>query len=100
MKLTLAHLVSTYGPGEDPRERGRLDGARMRSVHEFIEDHLAECLALDTLAQIAAMSTFHFARSFKAAMGLSPHRYVVTRRMDRARRLILETGLPIAEVAF
>jgi len=45
------------------------------------------------------MSPYHFARSFKAATGLSPHQYVVHRRVERAKALLADTGLTIAEVA-
>ena len=51
-------------------------------------------------AQVSAVSTAHFARSFRQAFGLPPHRYLLTRRIERAAALLRETDLPIMEIAF
>ena len=52
------------------------------------------------LAQASAVSPAHFARSFKEAFGVPPHRYLLTRRIERAVALLRDTDLPITEVAF
>lgn len=52
------------------------------------------------LARVSGVSEAHFARSFKRAFGLPPHRYLLTRRIERARALLRETDLPITEIAF
>ena len=52
------------------------------------------------LARVSAVSEAHFARSFKEAFGLPPHRYLLTRRIERATALLRETDLPITEIAF
>lgn len=52
------------------------------------------------LAQVSAVSAAHFARSFKQAFGVPPHRYLLTRRIERAVALLRDTDLPITEVAF
>ena len=52
------------------------------------------------LAQVSAVSEAHFARSFKQAFGTPPHRYLLTRRIERASALLRETDLPITEIAF
>ncbi len=52
------------------------------------------------LAQVSAVSPAHFARSFKEAFGVPPHRYLLTRRIERAVALLRDTDLPITEVAF
>ena len=46
------------------------------------------------------MSPAHFARSFKEAFGLPPHRYLLTRRIERATALLRETDVPITDIAF
>lgn len=51
------------------------------------------------LAAVSGVSEAHFARSFKAAFGLPPHRYLLTRRIERATALLRDTDLPITEVA-
>lgn len=52
------------------------------------------------LAQLSAVSTAHFAREFKKAFGLPPHRYLLSRRIERAVALLRDTDLPITEIAF
>ena len=52
------------------------------------------------LARVSGVSEAHFARSFKEAFGLPPHRYLLTRRIERASALLRDTELPITEIAF
>src|SRR3954451_7016135 len=52
------------------------------------------------LAQVSGVSEAHFARSFKEAFGLPPHRYLLTRRIERAKSLLRDTDLPITDIAF
>jgi transcriptional regulator GlxA family with amidase domain len=52
------------------------------------------------LAKVSSISPAHFAREFKAAFGMPPHRYLLTRRIERAKALLRETDLPITDIAF
>jgi transcriptional regulator GlxA family with amidase domain len=52
------------------------------------------------LARVSAVSTAHFARSFKQAFGVPPHRYLLTRRIERAAALLRDTDLSITDIAF
>jgi AraC-like DNA-binding protein len=52
------------------------------------------------LAAVSGVSEAHFARSFRDAFGAPPHRYLLTRRIERAKALLRETDLPIIEIAF
>jgi len=52
------------------------------------------------LARVSGVSEAHFARSFRRAFGIPPHRYLLTRRVERAAALLRDTDLPITEVAF
>src|SRR5207237_10443940 len=52
------------------------------------------------LAQVSGVSEAHFARSFKHAFGVPPHRYLLTRRIERAAALLRDTDLPITDIAF
>ena len=52
------------------------------------------------LARVSGVSDAHFARQFKQAFGVPPHRYLLTRRVERAAGLLRESNLPIAEIAF
>jgi transcriptional regulator GlxA family with amidase domain len=55
---------------------------------------------MERLAQVSGVSSAHFARSFKLAFGVQPHRYLLTRRIERATALLRDTELPITEIAF
>lgn len=59
-----------------------------------------EAWPIQRLARASSVSQAHFARSFKAAFGVPPHRYLLTRRLERATALLRDTALPITEIAF
>ena len=59
-----------------------------------------EAWPVQRLAQVSAVSAAHFARSFKQAFGLPPHRYLLARRIERAVALLRETDLPVTEIAY
>ncbi len=54
---------------------------------------------IERLAEVSAVSVAYFAREFKKAFGLPPHRYLLTRRIERATALLRDTELPITEIA-
>jgi transcriptional regulator GlxA family with amidase domain len=55
---------------------------------------------VDRLAQVSHVSAAHFARSFRQAFGVPPHRYLLTRRIERATALLRDTDLAITDIAF
>ena len=76
-----------------------LPGTQLRRVTEFIDDHLERALPLAELSAEAHLSQYHFARLFKESTGVPPHRFVVQRRIERARTLLLDGRLSIDAVA-
>jgi AraC family transcriptional regulator len=78
---------------------GGLSSERLQRVRDFVEAHLDDDLSLTALADIACLSPYHFSRSFKLATGVGPQRYVIQRRIERAKRLLCQTGLPLARIA-
>jgi transcriptional regulator GlxA family with amidase domain len=52
------------------------------------------------LAKVSGVSQAHFARSFKQAFGLPPHRYLLTRRIERAQSMLRDTNMSVTEIAF
>ncbi len=58
-----------------------------------------EAWPVGRLAKVSGVSEAHFARSFKEAFGVPPHRYLLTRRMERAASMLRDTDLPIIEIA-
>jgi AraC-like DNA-binding protein len=81
------------------RSHGGLAPAALRRVKDFIDANLDKNLDLETLAETAELSTFHFARAFKKTTGTTPHNFLLERRVDRARQLLLGTDLSLAEIA-
>ena len=69
-----------------------------RALH-FIDEHIAAAIHVADLAEPAHLSLYHFARMFKEATGVPPHRYITSRRIDRAKHLLRETDLPLVDVA-
>lgn len=96
------HLIRyVTAPREPTRGRdGALSRARLRAVVEYVEEHLDVGLTLGQLAAVAHLSAYHFARQFKVATGQSPHQYVISRRIERAQRLLRQDhDISLAEIA-
>ncbi|WP_207080864.1 helix-turn-helix domain-containing protein [Novosphingobium sp. KA1] len=96
-----ARLTSCYSNTVlDTLEDGRgLPLWRLRKVTDFIEDNLDADLSLGDLAAIAGFSEYHFSRMFKARTGQTPHRYVMERRVAKARELLARGKTPIKEIS-
>jgi AraC-like DNA-binding protein len=71
---------------------------RLRRAIEFMSDNCGRELTLAEIAGAAYLSEFHFARLFKKITGATPHAYLASLRIERARRLLAESDLPISEV--
>ena len=82
-----------------PQARGGLPPGTMRRVREHVEAHFSESIDLAELAAIAGLSVFHFARQFKQSAGITPHQYLVERRIERAREMLARTDLSLSEIA-
>lgn len=95
------HIFRAYGEGlsRSPPVTGGLGALRLRRVTDYIEAHLAEDISLRDLAAVAELSTHHFGEAFKASTGISPHRYLIERRIHRAKELLLGADHSIVEIA-
>lgn len=78
------------------RPRGTLDLERLDA---YILEHLARRISVAELAQVACLSPSHFHAQFKDGVGLTPHQYLLKTRLDRASRLLRESGLPLIRIA-
>lgn len=81
------------------RRHGGLDGRRLKHALEFIEANLTSELTLTELAAAAGMSVSHFRSGFRQSVGVSAHQYVIERRLERAKGLLMGEECSIAEVA-
>jgi len=92
-------LLSQVGLRQGLKLKGGLAPHLRRRLVDYIEQHLDQTLSLGELAQLAALSEYHFARMFRASFGLPPHRYVLQRRLLRARELLQHGHLALGEIA-
>lgn len=81
-------------------QASQIEDVRLRRVVDYIHDNLSDDLTLSFMADLAAMSGFHFSRSFKAATGKSPLQYVIAARIDLAKVLLKTTKLSVSEIAY
>lgn len=99
LHLLRSHSSLGYSSKRKIRREGGFSKRALGRATDYINDNLSRKMTLEEIAGAAHMSPFHFARSFKAATGLSPHQYVVHRRVERAVTLLSDTDLNIADVA-
>ena len=98
-EMTSHVLLTQVGLRQGLKVKGGLAPHLRRRLAEYIEQHLDQPLSLGELAQLAALSEYHFVRMFRTSFGLPPHRYVLQRRLLRARQLLQHSRLPLGEIA-
>lgn len=100
--LVARHLLTRYRDGSARSDwasrRVALTGPALRRLFEYIEAHLHRQVSLKELAALVNLSEDHFLRAFKAAVGQTPHQYLIGCRLTRARRLLHEARLPMSEI--
>ncbi len=105
--VLLRHLLRSHSDASS-RQLGALAPSRspnplrstiMHRVQEYVDAHLAEGICLQHLADLARMSQGHFLRSFRVASGMTPYRYVLEQRLQKARSMLISDVDPIARIA-
>lgn len=76
------------------------DLARLRRARDRMDRDYAQPLDIALLARDALMSPGHFSRGFRAAFGQTPHAYLMTRRIERAKALLRRGDLPVTDVCY
>lgn len=74
--------------------------SRISDVIKYIDDHYAEKLTLESLAEIAYLSKYYFLRTFVAQVGLSPYQYINSVRLTRAKALLDNTTMSVEEIGW
>jgi AraC family transcriptional regulator len=78
---------------------GGLARWQARRALAYIEENLGKKMGIPELATLVSLSNSHFSRAFKRSLGLSPMAYVVKRRVERAKLMMISTGEQLAEIA-
>ena len=92
------HHARSPARGE-PVSAARLPRWKLKRVLTMLNDDLTKNPTLADLAGAVDLSPFHFARAFRADMGVPPHRYLMSQRIERAKTLLVKTRLSIIEIA-
>ncbi|MEG4105680.1 AraC family transcriptional regulator [Microcoleus sp. S13_C5] len=93
------HLLKKYSTQPLRESTHSVGNNQLRPAIEFINENLDKDLKLAEIAAVVNMSQFYFARMFKQFMGISPHQYVVQRRIERSQQLLAKTQLSVAQIA-
>lgn len=100
-KATAVYVASHFSanPPILLEQRRGLTRERLRHVIEYVDAHLSNELSLGELSGIACLNSYHFGRMFKVPTGQSVHQFILCRRIQRAKALLVKSGSSLAEVA-
>jgi AraC family transcriptional regulator len=95
------HLLTRYSTHRPTlvKSSGGLSERQLKRVIDYIHNYLEQDISLTELANLAQLSSYHFIRLFKQSVGLTPHQYHIRCRVDRAKQLLIEKKLSLAEIA-
>jgi AraC-like DNA-binding protein len=97
----ITHIAQTLGGMKVPQATSRSELApwQFRKAKEILAAHMDENISISQLAAECNLSRSHFARAFKRSAGMSPHHWLVDRRIEAAKRLLLKPKMPLVEIA-
>jgi AraC family transcriptional regulator len=96
---TFLRRLSSHGERNAHGPFGKLPARGIARVVDYIEDGIDQDLRLPSLAAVAGMSVYHFARRFQETVGISPYSYVLVRRIERARALLRRNDQRLVDIA-
>lgn len=98
----VVHAFTHYSDQQqvDSEQLNGLPRSDLQRVLAFICDNLAQDLTLSALAGVIDLSPHYFAMQFKQSIGVTPHQYVVQQRIEKAKRLLLNSNTSVAEISY
>jgi AraC-like DNA-binding protein len=97
--LAVPHLLPPATIVSAGFARGGLPPRVLRRIREYIDDNIEQRISVELLAGIANLSICYFVRAFKQSMGVTPHDYLIRRRVERTKELLFGTNMPLSEIA-
>lgn len=100
-RVLVARVISKYSTltSGDLNPEAGLSLPTIQKTFDYIEQNLHRRIVIDRLANTAGVGAAQFARLFKRATKVTLHQYIIRRRVEKARELLVETQMPIAEIA-
>lgn len=95
----IAYILRRYMQGGEHAQGPLPSSNQIRRVFDLVSDNISRDISLHQMADAAGMSPFHFSRQFRKAVGTSPHRYLMGRRIEKAKILLTDQRLSILEVS-
>jgi AraC family transcriptional regulator len=96
--VSVRRVDPQLAPPPEASPRG-LDARQLGLVIGTIHDKIAEPISVPMLSAVAGLSRSHFSQAFRSSVGHSPHAHIVRLRIERAMTLMVETELPLSEIA-
>lgn len=94
------HLLRHYASSKLPAPGSfSLPTSRLKLIQSYIRENMQRRISLAELAALSGLSAYHFARAFKERTGQPPHQYLICCRVERAKELLLQGNLTLAQVA-
>jgi transcriptional regulator GlxA family with amidase domain len=101
-RIQLSSVDSTNRTDENgpmAYSRGGLPPRVVRRLREHIDSNIDQSISVETLAKLANLSVCYFVRAFKQSVGVTPHDYLIRRRVKRTMELLSDTDMPLSEIA-
>ncbi len=101
--ILATHLFRRYGIENKAfkcKQINKLSQKKLRQAIEYLNDNLSQDITLADLATLVEMNQYQFARAFKDSIGVSPYRYLLTCRIDKAKKLLAQNQLSIAQISY